>query len=270
MSGPFRPPFLKRAIYFGLWCCILGCKEEKERAIEPVFIEINHVSDIVPVDTMVKPILYRNIGGFDTLSIQENKDKFVAAILPAILITRYRINKDLGKIKEMVNKQTWDPEDSLFFSTQMERFNANDSTDLIVRMHTHPTSIVLAQAVVESGWGKSRFFSEANNLFGIWSYNPDKPRIAAGSSKRNVHLRKYEDISESVMDYFETIARARAYRSFRQARLRTSDVNELLPLLKSYSENRMGYVNQLKNIIEQNNFTQYDHYQLDPEYLVPL
>lgn len=253
---------------------IAGCQENTEKpkiqVIRPTLVEIQTLFDIIPItDSVVQPVLYSNVGGFDTLGVQENKAKFIAAILPAVLIAKFRIKEDLQTIQNLVQTDFWTSEDSLFFHSQMERFDARDTVDLIIRMHTHPTSIVLAQAAVESGWGKSRFFSEANNVFGIWSYNPNRPRVAARSSRGNVHVRKYEDISGSVMDYFETIARARAYRHFRDLRYESDSINSLLPLLKSYSANRMNYVNQLKTVIAQNNFEQYDHYQLKLEDPLP-
>tara|TARA_Y100001972_G_scaffold129066_1_gene193897 strand:+ start:2933 stop:3757 length:825 start_codon:yes stop_codon:yes gene_type:complete len=250
---------------------ISGCKEEEEdKVFEPVLLEISSLEDIVPItDSLVKPFLYHNVGGFDTLTVQENKEKFIAVVLPAILIVKHRVRQDLRKVKDLVLTDNWSKKDSLFYQAQLDRFNADSPFDLIIRMHTHPTSIALAQAVVESGWGTSRFFSEANNLFGIWSYNPDRPRIAAKSNTGNVHLRKYEDISGSIVDYFETIARARAYRNFRIASYETGDINKLLPHLSSYSERGTEYVDQLRTIIDQNNFQQYDHFVLDLQYSSP-
>lgn len=268
MKGPLRPYFRLSFWSVIAYLVFFSCKEEK-KVLVPVLLEIEHVSEIVPVsDSLVKPVLYHNIGGFDTLTVEENKEKFIAVILPAILIVKYRISQDLKRINALQRKKEWDHTDSTYFQAQLERFNANDTSDLKLRMQTHPTSIILAQAVVESGWGTSRFFSQANNLFGIWSYNVDSPRIAANSKRNSVYLRKYKDLSGSVMDYFETIARARAYRSFREMRSKTTNINELLPHLGSYSSRGSEYVEQLKTIIEQNDFQKYDHYRLDPEYFV--
>ena len=268
MTGLPRP--ILRLILVSIFCttCLSGCKREEEsQPFTPVLLEISSLEDIKPLtDSLVKPFLYYNVGGFDTLTVQENKEKFIAVVLPAILIVKHRIRQDLRKVKDLALSDNWSSEDSLYYETQLDRFNANGPFDLIIRMHTHPTSIALAQAVVESGWGTSRFFSEANNLFGIWSYNPDLPRIAAKAGGTNIHLRKYKDISGSVMDYFETLARARAYRNFRVASYETSDINKILPHLTSYSERGSEYVDQLKTIIDQNNFQQYDHFTLDLQY----
>ena len=43
--------------------------------------------------------------------------------------------------------------------------------ELLVRMDIIPTSIALAQAAKESGWGTSRFALEGNAIFGQWTWS---------------------------------------------------------------------------------------------------
>ncbi|MFT6883797.1 MAG: Bax protein, partial [Marinoscillum sp.] len=188
------------------------------------------------------------------------------------LVSKYRIGRMKGRAEELLDKAVWTADDSIFFNAQAERFKASDLQDLIVRMQTHPNSIVLAQAAVESGWGSSRFFQDANNVFGVWSYNEDEPRIEANSHRwgDKIYLRAYEDISESVTDYFETVGRTFAYDTFRTARNNTQDIYQLLPHLKYYSERREEYVAQLTDMIQQNDFTKYDSCRIDPSYFEPL
>ena len=37
-----------------------------------------------------------------------------------------------------------------------------------------PNELIIAQAVIETGWGKSRFANEGNNLFGIRTWDQDE------------------------------------------------------------------------------------------------
>jgi Bax protein len=138
-------------------------------------------------------------------------------------------------------------------------------------MGTLPNSIVLAQAAIESAWGQSRFFLEGSNLFGVWSYNPYEPRIAAARTRTNqkrIYLRSYPDMSESITHYFEILSKANAYRTLRKARMETSDPFKLLPHLQNFSERRTFYTNQLKKVIIRDNLTKYDQHQIDPQYFV--
>ena len=46
-----------------------------------------------------------------------------------------------------------------------------DIKELIERVDIIPTSIALAQAAKESGWGTSRFALEGNAIFGQWTWS---------------------------------------------------------------------------------------------------
>lgn len=259
--------FLKLAIL--LWISA-GCTE---------YVTVLHTETVTPQspeeilsieDSLVKPILYQQLPSLEGLPIAESKEKFIGAVLPAVLIAKHRIATSREKLVGLLAKETLNAKDSVFVHELLERFGGDTITDLPSRMLTHPNSIVLAQAAVESGWGSSRFFREGNNLFGIWSYNADEPRMAASYARadQNVYLRKYEDVAASIQDYFETMARARAYRHFRAARAESQEVQQLLPHLRYYSERRDDYVRQLQTIIRQNDFTKYDSYRIDPKYFV--
>lgn len=243
-----------------------GCLE-KRKMLKPRLLYLNGIEDIVPLsDSLVDPILYQDIPNLENGNISTSKRNFIAIVLPAILVARHKIAQDSERIKRLAEAEIWSAQDSAFYKKLQRRFRAENIDNLLLRMRTHPNSIVLAQAAVESGWGSSHFFRQANNLFGIWAYTANEPRVPAAHA--NVYLRKYNDVSESIEDYFVTLGRARPYRSFREARGQTNKVEELLPHLKHYSERGYAYTNQLKLIIDQNNLTQYDHYQIDPGYFL--
>lgn len=253
-----------------LFYCLLAvgfsaCKKGK-KVIQIETISLSDTRDIILIqDSLVRPIVYQNLPSFENLTTEEAKEKFIATVLPGILIAKFHLAADQERVKSLTEKKKWNEEDSSFYHSQMVRFKAKDINNLLDRMETHPNSITLSQAAVESGWGSSRFFREANNLFGIWAYSADEPRIAA--NQNNVFLRKYDDISQSIEDYFVTLGRARPYRSFREAKSQTDNIDALLPHLKHYSERGMAYVYQLKTIIRQNELTKYDNYQLDPAFI---
>lgn len=126
--------------------------------------------------------------------------------------------------------------------------------------YAHPISITLAQAAMESAWGTSRFYREATNIFGVWAYNKNTPRIAA-KQKRNgktIWLRKYTSLEESVRDYYANISKSRVYKKFRELNKKDANVYDLVKELRMYSEKRDVYVKELAQIIRYNKFTKYD------------
>jgi Bax protein len=86
--------------------------------------------------------------------------------------------------------------------------------------------------------------------------------------KKRIYLRAYADPSEAIEHYFQILSSAKPYKSLRQARRETDDPFELVKHLQNFSEKREAYTNQLKKMIVANNFTQYDHYKIDPIYIV--
>jgi Bax protein len=219
---------------------------------------------------LVKPLLYTNVSGLGDLPTRKAKATFISAVLPAILVAKHEIEQNRQKISMLQTKRYWSQADSSFYLTMRSRYKADGLEDLPGRMITLPNSLILAQTAVESGWGQSRFFLDARNLFGIWSFSAQEPRIAAGRKRKTkqVYVRAYDDMAQSIGHYFQILARSRSYRGLREASLHTSDPFELLPHLKYYSERRSAYTHQLRKIIVANNLTKYDTYQLDPAYLL--
>jgi Bax protein len=134
--------------------------------------------------------------------------------------------------------------------------------------------LVLAQATIESGWGQSRFFLEGSNLFGVWSFNKDEPRIEAQKTRneKKVYLRAYEDMSGSIEHYFEILGKSKSYESLRTA-INTDSIQDpfkLLPHFLHFSEKRNAYISQLQKMITANNLTKYDQHQIDPKFIKPI
>ena len=190
-------------------------------------------------------------------------------VLPSILVARYEVEESKKKILKLKEKKRWKETDSLFYLSLKARYKAKGMDDLTARMITLPNSIVLAQAAIETGWGESRFFVQASNLFGIWSFDDNESRIAAGKNRddKTIFLRAYDDMSRSIVDYFQVLARHSAYKSLRKKRQQTSNPYLLIPHLKNYSERKSWYTKQLKKVIRQNNLTKFDRYRIDPAYL---
>lgn len=257
----------------------IGCEsppvEEtaKETIVElqPKFIEVNHPQDIISLnDSIVSALLYSNITGLDSLPLDQKKMKFVSALLPAILVAKDKLYHQKQSFEALLDKAEWDEKDSTFFHLLTINYRTSDTIAILSALETHPNSIVLAQAAIESGWGNSRIFGAGNNLFGIWSYNANEPRIPAAIKRdgETIYLRKYADISESISDYFKTIGRSRHYAGFRNARLESNDVEKLIPHLINYSERREAYIDQLRTMIRFNQLKQYDHYRLDSSFFI--
>ena len=113
---------------------------------------------------------------------------------------------------------------------------------------------------MESAWGTSRFFVQANNIFGVWSFNKDEPRIAASEKRGNktVYVKKYASLDDSIRDYYRVLARGAAFAEFRKLKMKSSDPHALVKKLDRYSERGAEYGNELSSMIRYNKFDSYD------------
>jgi Bax protein len=190
------------------------------------------------------------------MSVQEKKARFFALFVPAVDKAYRELESEYIATKKLIEKNPNDPK----IASLMKKYSAKDPQDLLVRMKPHPRSIALAQSAMESAWGTSRFLQEANNVFGVWSFNKDEPRIAAGKKRGNttIYVKKYATIEDSIKDYYHVLATGKAFKAFRAEKMKTNDPYKLVKYLDKYSERGAEYGKELASMIRYNKLTKYD------------
>ena len=114
-----------------------------------------------------------------------------------------------------------------------------------------PIILVIAQAIHESDWGKSRFAVEGNNLFGVKALEGED-FIRAKSGKK---VKSYYTRCESVHDYMELLTTSYHYKEFQEELenqwfIDRVDVYVIIQHLDNYAEDK-DYENKIKKIIQQ-------------------
>jgi Bax protein len=253
---------------------VLGRNYFSKKQFEKLDIQVvslEKTNDILPLDNqIVTPVVYSNIVSLKDLPSEERKKKFIELVLPSVLIAQHRIKQD-AHLVEWLQKHP-DEMDTLVLNYFKKNYGTKDLAKLKVRVKAHPSSIVLAQAAIESGWGTSNFFMEANNIFGIWANENTLNKVEANITRNGkpVYLRKYSSLYSSVRDYYLTIARVRAYEKFRQERYKSNEPLKMIKFLNKYSELGKIYPRRIRRVIKENNLTQYDSYSLDPEFITKI
>lgn len=127
-------------------------------------------------------------------------------------------------------------------------------------------SVVIAQAICESGWGQSKIMMKANAIFGIkaykgWTgkvYNANTSECYDGKTYTNITacFRAYDTLAESIADYFNLILGLSRY----QGAIHTSSPLECITAIKNggYATSPT-YINTIMSIINSNNLTKYDN-----------
>ena len=118
-----------------------------------------------------------------------------------------------------------------------------------------PKELIIAQAALETGWGKSRFANEGNNLFGIRTFNKDSKWLLPITWDQTKWIgwgvKVYETRCDSVKDYVRILNEVFAYEEFRLAREEGADVYQLADTLTSYAT-RKNYTTLIKQVIKHN------------------
>ena len=105
--------------------------------------------------------------------------------------------------------------------------------------HTRVVVILsVAQAALESDWGKSRFAREAYNFYGIIETDDTEPHVKSLGS--DILLKKYGRRCESTADYINILNAGTHFREYQELRLKQSltnavDLNELISTLIPYA-----------------------------------
>ena len=130
------------------------------------------------------------------------------------------------------------------------------------------TSVMLAQSILESGWGTSQLATNAYNIFGIKADSSWKGNTYTVQTKEVVNgktitvekqFRAYKSLLESISDYgsffTSTAWRMKNYASFLQA---TNYETALTSLLASGYATDPAYAEKLKSLIQRYSLDQYD------------
>jgi len=127
-----------------------------------------------------------------------------------------------------------------------------ETTDISKRI---PKELIIAQAALETGWGKSRFANEGNNLFGIRTFNKDGEWLLPITWDQNKWIgwgvKVYDTKCDSVRDYVRILNEVWAYEDFREVRQNGGNVYQLADTLTKYAS-KPTYTKLVKNIIKHN------------------
>ena len=138
------------------------------------------------------------------------------------------------------------------------------------RINIIPVSLALGQAIIESGWGQSRFATEGNALYGQWTTSEDKGFIPQDRDEDKTHaVLKFKNLSESVEAYMFNINTHQAYYNFRvirriDERIKYTDpISMKVKYLAAYAEIGDKYVDKLELIIASNNLQEFDRFKFN-------
>lgn len=194
---------------------------------------------------------------------EKRKDVFVKLLLPSIEVVQQEVLNNREIVKKLKVKKELTENEKIYAEKLFKKYRTEYGkwNELESKMIVYPASLILTQGAIESAWGTSRFFREANNAFGVWSTNPNEPRIAAKGSRGDFtpHLKKYATLKDTVEDITLIISRSSAYSGARKMIWEGKSPYEIAGGLTKYSEEGKEYVRKVRSTLKYNNFHEYDN-----------
>ncbi len=223
--------------------------------------------------------------------IEVRKSLFIRSMLPLVLRVNEKVLREREKLimfSERLELDEKNPETNVFSPSELEwlielteryrvtkilrdgRVDPVKLTRLTKRVDVVPVSLILAQAIQESGWGTSRFVHEGNALFGqrIWAVNGAGLVPQDRGEEESFRVRSFGRLLESVEAYVHNLNSHVSYSQFRSRRgqLRRAGTNldgaALAMSLTAYSEEGGRYVAALQSVMSSNKLQDFDQAKL--------
>ena len=240
----------------------------KTETVIQLFKDVDYDLRKVRNEKLVKPIYFTQFPrDLDNLqSVQLKKETFIKIVLPLIVAENEKILDDREKLKVLSEKKfTSDLEKQWLRQKLLEyKVKKGNLEELMIRMDVVPTSIALAQAAKESGWGTSRFALEGNAIFGQWTWDGQGIAPLKRDGGKNHKILKFPILRASVKAYKNNLNTHKSYYKFREKRKFLRDKNKtisglkLTDTLKHYAQTGSEYTKILNQIIKQNRLSDFE------------
>ena len=244
----------------------------KTETVLNLFKDVDYDLGRVRSQKLVKPIYFTQFPTDlnELQSTKLKKETFIKIVLPLVVAENEKILADRKKLEILsVKKNTTDLEKLWIRQKLLEyKVKKGDLNELLIRMDAIPTSIALAQAAKESGWGTSRFALEGNAIFGQWTWSGQGIAPLERDSNKKHKILKFPILRASVKAYQNNLNTHKSYIKFRSKRSAMREKNkdisglELTDTLGNYAQTGSEYIKILNQIIRQNRLTDFEPVRL--------
>ena len=244
----------------------------KTETVLNLFKDVEYDLGKVRSQKLVKPIYFtqfpRDLDALQNTKLK--KETFIKIVLPLIVAENEKILADRKKLKSLFNKKYTTDLEKLWIRQKLLEYKVKkgDLNELLVRIDVIPTSIALAQAAKESGWGTSRFALEGNAIFGQWTWSGQGIAPLDRDSNKKHKILKFPILRASVKAYQNNLNTHKSYSKFREKRSILRGKNkkviglELTDTLNNYAQTGSEYTEILNQIIKQNRLTDFEPVRL--------
>ena len=194
------------------------------------------------------------------------KETFIKIVLPLIVAENEKILEDRNKLKKITKKKMTTEEEKQWLRQKLLEYKVKNSKldELEKRMDIIPTSLALAQAAKESGWGTSRFALEGNAMFGQWTWTGNGIEPLFKDKNKTHKILKFPILRASVKSYINNLNSHKSYKKLREIRFELRNKNrkieglKLTETLDNYAETGKDYTKTIEQIIKENRLSDFE------------
>ena len=239
---------------------------------------LRSIENQLPVPRMYFSSIPKNINEY---KIFEKKKVFLSILLPIALRgnelaleERKRLKvafltNNIYKIEYFAKKYKVKNFTKINFGSLNSLQLRNIKKELLIKVNRVPVSMIIAQAIIESGWGASRFAKEGNALFGEWTWKNNDGIKPNGNLDANFAVKSFKNISESLNSYILNLNRHPAYKEMRNYRSMMfkagKDIKgyDTAAYLENYAEIGLAYVEKVNDMINSNKLYKFENAELE-------
>ena len=211
----------------------------------------------------------------NSYEINDKKKIFISIMLPLLLFANEKVLIERSNLTKFLKKGNFKKLEKICKKYKIKIIDCNNIKTLnkdkletlknllLNRINVFPVSMMLAQAIVESGWGGSRFAQKGNALFGQWTWDKKKGISPAGIDKPKFAVKSFKNLQDSVDSYILNLNTHPAYSRLRNYRRlienpQNFEGHKFSRYLDKYAIIGFEYVKKINLMIKKNNLEKFN------------
>ncbi len=232
--------------------------------------------DQVKFESRIPRIYFTQLpSDLNTYEIKDKKKIFISIMLPLLLKGNEKVSIERSNLIMFFRKGNFEKLKIFCKKYKIRTIDCNNinflndaklktlQNILLNRINVLPISMMLAQAIVESGWGGSRFAQKGNALFGQWTWDKKKGISPTGIHKPSFAVKSFKNLQDSVDSYILNLNTHPAYSKLRNYRELIGNPpnfkgHKFSRYLDKYAIIGFEYVKKINLMIKKNNLENFN------------
>ena len=239
--------------------------------------------DQIDIEQRVSRVYFTQLpSDLNTYDINHKKKIFISIMLPLLLNGNEKVAIERSNLIKSFKKRNFKKLKNFCRQYKIKTIDCDNISSLnnvkletlqnllLNRVNVFPISMMLAQAIVESGWGGSRFAQKGNALFGQWTWDKKKGISPAGIERPSFAVKSFKNLQDSVDAYILNLNTHSAYSKLRNYRKlignpQKFDGQKFSRYLDKYAIIGFEYVKKINSMIKNNDLEKFNSLRLKVE-----